>query len=398
MPAFVGYLCFKRVDFLRLTLTIDSVMGFLIVYLLTGISCSVLSGCALTVFADYAPWVNWLIYLLQLAAWFAPILIWRLQNSARMSPRTYGVLAQISYFLFGFVFLLFAVLILRDLLWYGAYFLAPRGMVPAPYDVAAARLANWLTLGFLMLLCAYGVYGAFKLPQVLRYTYRDARIKRPLKALVISDWHITRLISPQKEAEKVAFFNALKPDLILMPGDIADDTPEGLGEHLKALKKLQAPSGIYYTVGNHEIYHNAFVWEAAFAGLGWQVLHNSGAAVAESGVYVGGVPDSGGFSVNVAQAVKNAAANMYRIVLSHQPAAVLQVKPAEVDLLVAGHTHGGQIVPFNFLTKFGNAGFVAGEYKLQHTTLLLSRGAGYWGPPMRLGAPSDVLLLNLEPY
>ena len=198
-------------------------------------------------------------------------------------------------------------------------------------------------------------------------------------------------------ATNVKLFNKLHPDIILIPGDIADDDSEAIRRQLNELKKLHAPEGIYYTVGNHEIYHNAFVWEAAFAAFGWCVLHNSGVMMKDSGLYVGGVPDSAGFSVSVLQAVKNAEKDAFRIVLSHQPSAVLQAKAGEIDLMVSGHTHGGQIIPFNYLTGFGNAGFVAGEYRLKHAILLVSRGVGYWGPPMRLGAPNDVILIDLEP-
>lgn len=371
-------------------------MGFFIVYLLIGFFCGTWSGYSLTAHGGYPTWLVYCVYAAFWGAWFSPIIIWRWQHKNSLPLRVFNAAAYLSHLLFGVAFFLFALLIVRDFLWYDAYIFGLP--VPSPFAVSAARISGLITLAIAALCCGYAVYVAARPPRVLRYTYRHPRIKRVLRVLVISDWHINRTIAAHKVAERVALFNALKPDVILMPGDIADDTPQMMKPQLQALKKLSAPLGIYYTLGNHEIYNNAWVWESEFAALGWRVLHNSGVAVEDSGVYISGVPDSASFAVNITQAVKNAAADDYRILLSHQPATALQVQKGQVDLVVAGHTHGGQIFPFNFFTKFGNAGFVAGEYRLNNTTLLLSRGAGYWGPPMRLGAPADVLLINLETH
>jgi len=89
--------------------------------------------------------------------------------------------------------------------------------------------------------------------------------------------------------------------------------------------------------------------------------------------------------------------NEYRILLSHTPTIIKKVRAGQVDLQVSGHTHGGQIFPFNLFTKWGNSGFLFGEYKVNGVTLLLSRGVGYWGPPMRILAPSDITLITLKP-
>ncbi len=371
-------------------------MGFLIVYLSIGSICSFFSGYLLTASANYPARVEIGVYALFLAAWFLPIAVWRWQHRNSLSLRFYNRLAYCSYLLFGMAFLMFALLMLRDFAWYTAYLFGLE--VPSPFVSENARVANLITLAVLILGTLYAVHSAEKLPQVRRYAYQDGRIKRPLTLLVISDWHINRTISPQKVAQKVAFLNNLQADIMLLPGDIADDSPESMREQLRCLKKLAAPLGIYYCVGNHEIYHNAFAWEAAFAALGWRVLHNSGVAVEGSGVYICGVPDYAGFRVDIGQAVARAADSDYRILLTHTPVVVGQTAENKADLTVAGHTHGGQVFPFNLLTKFGNAGFVAGEYRLENgTILLLSRGVGYWGPPMRLFAPSDVLLIKLNP-
>ncbi len=370
-------------------------MGFWIVYLLVGTLCSTVGGYALSADAGYPFWASAGIYGAFFAAWLAMPAIWYWQHRSTLPPRLYKFVFRAGYLLFGVAFVLTALLVLRNMVWYAAYIFGLN--VPSPFTESAVRAANAITLAITALCCLYALHAAQKLPRVVHYEYHDARIKRPLALLVISDWHINRTISPQKVAERVALFNNLKPDVILMPGDIADDTPEIMREQLNALKKLRAPLGIYYTVGNHEAYNYAPAWEAAFAALGWRVLHNSGVSVEDCGIYIGGVPDASTFGVSAGQALRQAASEQYRILLSHTPTIMAQTEDISVDLVVAGHTHGGQIFPFNFLTKFGNSGFVAGEYRQHNTVLLVSRGAGYWGPPLRLFAPSDVLMVELRP-
>ncbi len=370
-------------------------MGFWIVYLLIGTLCSAIGGYALTANADYPFGVSAGIYGALFAAWLAMPAIWYWQHRSTLPSRTYNFFAYAGYLLFGFAFLLTSLLILRDMAWYAAYIFGFN--VPSPFAVEAARAANAITLAITVLGCLYGIYAAQKLPRVLHYEYRDARIKQPLKLLIISDLHINRTVSPQRVAKLAEFFNSLKPDIMLLPGDIADDYVEATRTQIKALQKLSAPLGIYYTIGNHEAYHFAPAWEAAFAALGWRVLHNSGVAAEDSGVYIGGVPDLTVFGANVGQALRAATPEQYRILLSHTPTIMAQMQDGRVDLTVAGHTHGGQIFPFNFLTKLGNSGFVAGEYRLNNAVLLVSRGAGYWGPPLRLFAPSDVIMVELWP-
>ena len=163
------------------------------------------------------------------------------------------------------------------------------------------------------------------------------------------------------------------------------------------MKKLHAPLGVFYTLGNHATYFDGKSWEAAFASLGWVVLHNSGVSVGNTGLYVAGLPDMHAFPISVKQALRQAEDNEYRVMMSHLPAVSKYMQDGSVDILVSGHTHGGQIFPFNWLTKWGNAGFVFGQYEMGKLIVLVSRGVGYWGPPMRLGAPNDIMLIELKP-
>ncbi|MBP5352286.1 MAG: metallophosphoesterase [Alphaproteobacteria bacterium] len=370
-------------------------MYFMIAYLVIAVSCILITGRTLTSYNETALWLKIGVYLILTYAWFSPMIVWNLQASNTWPTWLYAVFAKFSYFLFGFAFLLVIALIGRDLLWQAAHFIVPQKVI-SPSNPAALKCANYAVMAIIFICSLYAVYAAEKMPWVLHYGYADARIKRPLKLLVISDLHITKMTSVQKVRRWVEYFNALKADMILMPGDIGDDRPADIKEQISALKKLKAPLGIYYTIGNHESYFNALAWEGEFAALGWQVLHNSGVEAENTGLYIAGVPDSSTMSAHIAQAVQRAKPEDYRILLSHNPTTALNAQKGEVDLQISGHTHGGQIFPFNWLTSWGNKGFVSGQYNLENTTLLVSHGAGYWGPPMRLGAPSDILLISLN--
>lgn len=371
-------------------------MNFMLAYFTISISCIVITARTLVAYTDCSLWIKTAVYALFCVAWFAPILLWNIQALNLVSVRVYTVLAKIGYFLLGFAFLLVMAILLRDVLWGIVYFISGKN-IPSPNNPAALNTANAVTLLILAACCIYSVFAAEKMPEVVHREYHDTRIKQPLKMLVVSDLHITQMTPVAKVEKWVERFNALQPDVILLSGDIADDSKENIAKQISKLKKLYAPKGIFYVTGNHEVYHNAFEWEAVFAGLGWQVLHNSGVSIENSGVYVAGLPDINGFSVSIAQAVKNAAADEYRVLLSHEPRTALKIAENQVDLQVSGHTHGGQIFPFNWFVKLGNKGFVSGEYDVNNAKLLITRGAGYWGPPMRLLAPSDVMLIEFKP-
>lgn len=371
-------------------------MGFLIAYLIISVSCIAISGRTLIAYTDCAAWVKWLIYVFFIFAWFSPMFVWNIQAKSSMPIWLYIWFAKACYFLFGFAFLLVMVLLLRDFIWVVAYYLSGKNII-SPYEASALKYANAYTVAAVLLLSIYAVYAADKMPRVLHYQYTDARIKKPVKILMASDLHITKMTPAEKVAEWVQLFNAQQPDLMLLPGDIGDDRTEDVKPQLKELKKLYAPLGVYYTLGNHETYFDGKSWEAAFASLGFIVLHNSGVSVDNTGLYVAGLPDMHAFSINVKQALRQAKDDEYRIMMSHLPAVSKYMQDGSVDILVSGHTHGGQIFPFNWLTKWGNAGFVFGQYDIGKLIVLVSRGVGYWGPPMRLGAPNDIMLIELKP-
>ena len=371
-------------------------MWFLAAYIIIAVSCITITGRTLIAYSEYAAWAKLLVYVFLVLAWFSPMLVWNMQARLSVPVWLYVGFAKVCYFMFGFAFLLVMVLLIRDFVWFLLYYIGGKNII-SPFDASVLKSVNIITIVSVLLLSIYAVYAAGKMPQVLHYQYTDARIKKPVKILVASDLHITKMTSVEAVQKLVRMFNGLKPDIILLPGDIGDDSVGDVKRQIGELKKLRAPLGIFYTLGNHETYFDAGAWEAEFASLGFIVLHNSGVSVPDTGLFIAGLPDMHAFPINIKQAVRQAKKEEYRLMLSHLPAVAKYIRDNDVNMLVGGHTHGGQIFPFNWLTKWGNGGFVSGEYSKNNATVLVSRGVGYWGPPMRLGAPSDVMLIELKP-
>ena len=369
---------------------------FFIIYLVVSLSCILITSRTLVAYGDYNSFTKILIYTLFTIAWFSPIAIWSLQSKGLLPLNVYNIFAKTGYFLFGFAFILVMLILLRDIVWGAVYYLSGKQII-SPTDSGALKIVNLITLFIALLFSIYSVYSAEKLPKVLNYKYSDSRIQKDMKILMISDTHINKMYSMEKLKKFVKYVNSLKPDVLLMVGDITDDKLSDIKNKVKELGKLEAPLGIYYVLGNHETYFDAFTWEAEFASLGWQVLHNSGVSIKDTGLYIAGLPDNRRFPINIKQALSRANDEEFRIILSHIPDIAHKIAENKVDLQVSGHTHGGQIFPFNFISKSANKGFLAGEYTLGNTKVLVSRGAGYWGPPMRLFAPNDIIMINLMP-
>ena len=179
-------------------------------------------------------------------------------------------------------------------------------------------------------------------------------------------------------------------------------TPDSFDSHT-ALEELQSKYGIFAVFGNHEFYNGLMPWQFKFGKMGWSALFNYGLPVKDTELYVGGVPDvsiargSPFFKIDVDRTLENSSDGQYKILLSHTPRFQKEmITKAQYDLQLSGHTHGGQIFPFHLLVKQANK-YLAGLYDVNDTKLYLSRGAGYWGPPMRLFAPSEITVIRLKP-
>jgi len=247
---------------------------------------------------------------------------------------------------------------------------------------------------------------------------RRARVKRveiPLPDLPhaldgfsivqISDIHVGPTIKRGYVNAIVNAVNALDADLIAVTGDLVDGPVRDLAPHTEPLSRLSARHGAFFVTGNHEYYAGEPAWTAEFKRLGLRVLLNEHVVLQHRGVplVIAGVTDYSSHHFNAAQrsdpaaaiagAPSNAAA---KILLAHQPRSAAAAATAGFDLQLSGHTHGGQFWPWTLFVQFQQP-FTAGLHRLNNLWVYISRGTGYWGPPNRFGAPSEITLVRLVP-
>jgi uncharacterized protein len=219
----------------------------------------------------------------------------------------------------------------------------------------------------------------------------------------ISDIHVGPTIKRHYVERIVAAVNGLAPDLIAVTGDVVDGAVAHLADHTRPLAQLSARHGAFLVTGNHEYYSGADKWVAEFRRLGLTVLMNQHVVLDHDGAraVVAGVTDynAGSFDPahksDPAAALRGAPADAsVRLLLAHQPRSAPAAAAAGFTLQLSGHTHGGQFFPWNFFVRLQQP-FVAGLDKLNGLWVYTSRGTGYWGPPKRLGAPSEITRLRL---
>ena len=237
-------------------------------------------------------------------------------------------------------------------------------------------------------------------PRIVRVTVPIADLPSDLagfRILQLSDLHIGPTIRRPFVDAVVDRANALEPDLVALTGDVADGLVPELREHVAPLARLKARHGAFFVTGNHEYYWDVRGWSAELERLGFSILSNEHRVVTHGAgrLLVAGVNDLSAPS-DPAKALAGAAPSDVRVLLAHQPKSAFAAKAAGFDLQLSGHTHGGQYFPFNILVRLFQP-FVAGLHRLESMWLYVSRGTGYWGPPLRLGAPAEITLLELVP-
>jgi len=223
-----------------------------------------------------------------------------------------------------------------------------------------------------------------------------------LRIVQLSDLHVGPTLRRDFVERIVATANGLGPDLIALTGDVADGFPRALRDDVAPLAGLSAPLGKYFVTGNHEYYWDAAGWVRELERLGFRALVNAHRVIRRGAgrVLLAGVTDLSapggepGPASDPAAAMAGAPESDVRVLLAHQPKSAFAARAAGFDLQLSGHTHGGQYFPFNLLVRLFQP-FVAGLHRLEAMWLYVSRGTGYWGPPLRLGAPAEITLIQL---
>ncbi len=223
------------------------------------------------------------------------------------------------------------------------------------------------------------------------------------KIAQITDLHIGPTIGKAYTEHVVNITNTLNPDLIALTGDFVDGKVFQLRDAASALAHLKAKEGVFYTTGNHEYIWNAVEWIEAFKQMGIRPLINEHVLIQrnQAQFILAGITDPTAINFvreqasDVTKALEGAPKGLVKILLAHQPISYKQASPAGFDLQISGHTHAGQFFPFNILVMFAQR-YYKGLNRHENMWVYVSRGTGYWGPPTRLGVPSEITLLRLR--
>jgi predicted MPP superfamily phosphohydrolase len=221
----------------------------------------------------------------------------------------------------------------------------------------------------------------------------------------ISDLHVGATIKRRYVEAIVDAVNGFEPDMIAVTGDLVDGSVSRLAGHTAPLASLKARHGAYFVTGNHEYYSGANSWIVEVRRLGLRVLMNEHVVLEHDGesIVVAGVTDYSAHHHDIAHRSDPAAAlrgapgdAAFRVLLAHQPRSAFAAEPEGFHLQLSGHTHGGQFWPWNFFVRLQQP-YTAGLRRLGALWVYTSRGTGYWGPPKRIGAPSEITRLRLVP-
>lgn len=274
-------------------------------------------------------------------------------------------------------------------------------------------------------------------------------LKQPLNIALITDLHIDVLMDKNKVAKIVTQVNDLKPDIIMLSGDIVDNYYKIVQDSVAQLGNLKAKYGIYYALGNHEYHYDTYTILKELNNLGITILVNQNMVLNNLGLNIAGIADLAGsmrmfkdsfLAPNLAKTLSSVNKNYPTILLSHQPKIARYIGNYDVDLILSGHTHGGQLFPFHLLVLLDQP-FLSGLHSFSHdarhnaailesksieskslessvnegvfdissdadsnasdlasktTQIYISRGTGWWGMPMRLFSRREISLLHLR--
>jgi uncharacterized protein len=324
--------------------------------------------------------------------------------SRALPPRRARLLIAPGMLWMGALFLTLNLILASDLLLWllGAGFAPGEGVDPQ----GPARVRALAVAGLAAAATALGVRGALRAPVHRRLELRLARWPAALdgfRIVQISDLHVGPLLGRRFAAHVTARVNALAPDLVAVTGDLVDGSAARLRDEVAPFAELRAPHGVYFVTGNHDWYSGADDWVAVVRGLGLRVLRNERVEIGAAGARfdLAGVDDHRGdwlhgSPCDLPQALAGRDPARPLVLLAHDPTTFAEASRSGVDLQLSGHTHGGQIWPFRWLVRLA-VPWVEGLHRRGASLLYVSRGTGFWGPPLRLLAPAEITELVLRP-
>jgi hypothetical protein len=315
--------------------------------------------------------------------------------------RSIDAAARIGDTTLGVVWLLFTWSVLGAV---ARLLLAVSG-VPNP---VRCRSVTVVVLAIVVVLAVVGYVEAMRVPRVRTVDVVLPRLGRAfdgLRVVVLADTHFGPIDRKSWGIRVVAAVNGLAPDVVCHVGDLADGTVAQRRSQVDPLGDVRAPAGRFYITGNHEYFSEAQQWLDHMADLGWAPMHNRHQVLTrgDDRLVLAGIDDptgagSGlaGHGPDLAAALAGVDAELPVVLLAHQPKQVSRAAEAGVDLQISGHTHGGQIWPFHYLVRIDQPSLRGLSRHGARTQLYTCGGAGFWGPPLRVFAPSEITVLVLR--
>ncbi len=322
-----------------------------------------------------------------------------------LPPRHARLVAWPAALWMGFAFLLVLLFAASDM----ALWLINSPALAATAEPLAGRSASGTRAAIVLLLALLlgvaGIASALRPPQLRRVRFEIEGWPAALdgyRIAQLSDLHFGPILGRAFARHLVERVAALAPDLIAVTGDLADGNATLLADEVAPLADLRARHGVFFVTGNHDHYSGASAWAARASALGMRVLRNERIHIGdpENGFDLVGVDDHhadlvGGGGEDLPRALAGRDPSRPAILLAHDPSTFKRARSAAIDLQLSGHTHGGQIWPFGYLVRLVIP-WVAGVHRHGRAQLYVSRGTGFWGPPMRLFAPAEITEISVH--
>ena len=327
-----------------------------------------------------------------------------------LRPPVSRVIAWPASLWMGLFFYLFLLVALSDgLLFVGGLFgaetvhAAESGTTSAASGLGGVRAVAVAMLALVFVgLGLWGWRGGPILAKVEIFLERWPAALDGFRIVQISDIHIGPLLDRRFAAELTERVNALDADLVAVTGDLVDGSVSKLRDEVEPFGGLRGRHGVFFVTGNHDHYSGADGWSERMQELGMQVLRNERVTlrVDEAAFELAGVDDHrSGYETfggeDLGKALADLPGDRAVVLLAHDPSTFKKACRMGVDLQLSGHTHGGQIWPFEYFVRLA-VPFVAGLYRRGDAQVYVSRGTGFWGPPMRLWAPAEITEIRIR--
>lgn len=313
-------------------------------------------------------------------------------------------IARWQYLLVGscvvFSYTLFMACLCVDIVCFCFKRISPKDSFIQSRRAFGAKMTSWALALLFSLFSFKAFHNALNLPPVKKLFLRVKNLDSKISIAMISDVHIGNTLGKAFLEGIVERINALNVDIVVIVGDLVDAKIAFVKADLAPLKDLQSKLGVYYVAGNHEYYHGIEPILEYLQSLNLHIVHNT--SIEFESFNLAGVSDLAGYrfgklepDLEAAKAALNP--NKPSILLAHQPKFVYQNDVSDFDVILCGHTHGGQVFPLSLLVWLDQH-YVHGLYHIpnaKHTQLYVSSGVGFWGPAIRFLAPSEIVYLEL---